>query len=241
MRDGAEIRILRKIQRLSQEGLAKLVGVSRSAVYDWERNAYSPEGENLINLAKSLNVSAAYLMGETDTPDTQKETDNPPIKIDYSLSRGKIISVPVIDKAFAACCGGGFTNPEYAERMVMEYIDMPSGFLGAISPDPDKLPFIIYTEGDSMIYAGIFDGAMLIINPIEPVLDGDTALVEYESTPGTMSVAAKRVYWLDHGGIEIRSACGDNWKRSYGTDEIKTGSLRIIGKVMWSGNKPKKG
>lgn len=130
MRTGHEIRQLRKKIRLSQEGLANLIGVSRSAVYDWERDAYSPEGENLVNLAKALGVSVAYLIGETDDPtpffecggeagqqlgEDAKQPPQPP----HTPQIDDVIFVPVVsNKIVTACCGNG--SP-YAEDVTWEY------------------------------------------------------------------------------------------------------------------------
>lgn len=68
MISGDEIKKLRKQAGFtSQASLANEINVSRSAVYDWERGKYFPEGKNLINLAKALNVSVAYLYGASGT------------------------------------------------------------------------------------------------------------------------------------------------------------------------------
>lgn len=64
MINGSLIKQLRKKQKLSQTELAQMVGCSRSAVYDWERGKYEPEGKNLVNLAAVLGVSVGYLIGE---------------------------------------------------------------------------------------------------------------------------------------------------------------------------------
>ena len=55
------------------------------------------------------------------------------------------------------------------------------------------------------------------------------------------NIAVKRVYWLNGSGIEIRSACGDGWKRTFTLEDQQNGELRLIGKVVWYGNKPKNG
>lgn len=73
MISGSEIKKRRKALGLSQQTLATAAGVSRSAVYDWERGTYSPEGENAKSLAKVLEISIAYLMGETDNPSPIKK------------------------------------------------------------------------------------------------------------------------------------------------------------------------
>ncbi|QTX33244.1 helix-turn-helix transcriptional regulator [Aminithiophilus ramosus] len=68
MISGGEIKALRKSRGLSQQELADATGVSRSAVYLWESGTHPPVGKNLQALARALNVSTAYLMGETDEP-----------------------------------------------------------------------------------------------------------------------------------------------------------------------------
>ncbi len=63
-----KVRTLRKAKKLTQEKLAGRVGVSKTAVYAWEKGAYLPEGNNLINLAKELETTVGFLLGETDNP-----------------------------------------------------------------------------------------------------------------------------------------------------------------------------
>lgn len=164
--------------------------------------------------------------------------ENPPIKLNSLGSSGQTIKVPIFERAYSACCGSGFPNADQIYSCAEDFIDMPTNFIGQISPDPDKRPFMIYAEGDSMIHAGITDGSQLLINPAEDVYDGESALIEYGHNK---SIAVKRIYWLNGSGIEIRSANGDGWKRTFTLDDQKEGLLRIIGKVVWYGNKPKRG
>jgi len=65
---GDRIRKLRKDKQLTQTQLGDLVGVSKNAIYDWEKGTYQPEGQNLINLAKAFDVSTAFLLGKTNDP-----------------------------------------------------------------------------------------------------------------------------------------------------------------------------
>lgn len=72
---GDEIKRLRKSKGWTQQTLAETVGVTKTTVLDWEKDRYSPVGQNLMSLAKALGVSAAFLMGETDDPSsTQKSS-----------------------------------------------------------------------------------------------------------------------------------------------------------------------
>lgn len=52
---------------LSQENLANQIYVSRQAVSKWEQGASSPDLNNLVALAKVLNVSIDYLLGVDKT------------------------------------------------------------------------------------------------------------------------------------------------------------------------------
>ena len=158
--------------------------------------------------------------------------------MDFMHSSGYIIKVPIFERAYSACCGSGFPNADQIYSCAEDFIEMPTNFIVQVSPDPDKRPFMIYAEGDYMIHADITDGSQLLINPAEEIYDGDSALVEYGHNK---NIAVKRIYWLNGSGIEIRSANGDGWKRTFTIEEQREGLLRIIGKVVWYGNKPKRG
>lgn len=58
---GNRISRLRKEQKLSQEYVAETLNVSRQAVSKWENDLSSPDTENLIALAKLLEVDVEYL------------------------------------------------------------------------------------------------------------------------------------------------------------------------------------
>lgn len=61
---GEQITVLRKQQNLSQDELAKKVGVSRTIIGNYERNANTPSIEVLVKLAKVFNVTVDFLVGE---------------------------------------------------------------------------------------------------------------------------------------------------------------------------------
>lgn len=56
------IKSQRLIRGMTQEALAKLLGVNRVSVSQWERGDTSPKGDNLINLAKALGVRPEWLL-----------------------------------------------------------------------------------------------------------------------------------------------------------------------------------
>lgn len=63
MKTGIKIRRLRDNKRLSQEGLAEIVGVSQVTIGKWEQGT-SIKHEHIKRLASALEVSVDYLLEE---------------------------------------------------------------------------------------------------------------------------------------------------------------------------------
>ena len=57
----------RKKNGLSQEDLAKKIGVHMNVVGRYERGEASPSLETSVNIANTLNISLDFLVGRTDT------------------------------------------------------------------------------------------------------------------------------------------------------------------------------
>ena len=64
------IRLSRKKEKLNQQELAEKIGVSVVTVKRWEnvKSNSVPTSSNIIDIAKVLNTTAAYLLGETNNP-----------------------------------------------------------------------------------------------------------------------------------------------------------------------------
>lgn len=60
---GTRIKIARKQKGLTQEQLAEVIGVSRSAISRWESGDMEPTIKNLAELARTLDVSSDHLLG----------------------------------------------------------------------------------------------------------------------------------------------------------------------------------
>lgn len=67
---GSRIQNARKRKGFTQEYVAASLGISRQAVFKWEKDQSKPDTENLIALAKLLNVTVDYLA--TGDPEKQK-------------------------------------------------------------------------------------------------------------------------------------------------------------------------
>lgn len=59
----ANILELRQELGLSQQELAKRVGVSQKAIDFWEKGINEPKASYIVSLAKTFNVSADFLLG----------------------------------------------------------------------------------------------------------------------------------------------------------------------------------
>ena len=59
---GERIRSRRKALKLTQQALAKGIGVSHVAVSQWEKEETVPRGENLLRLAEWLQCTAAWII-----------------------------------------------------------------------------------------------------------------------------------------------------------------------------------
>lgn len=58
---------LRDERRISQAKVAKVLGVSRYAVYSYEKEKAAPSLDGLVTLADYFDVTVDYLLGRTDT------------------------------------------------------------------------------------------------------------------------------------------------------------------------------
>lgn len=72
---GQTIRDLRKLKKMSQSELAKVVGVSQTTVTAWETGKAEPSSSAISSLADYFNVTTDYLLGRPE----KKDDDN----VDY--------------------------------------------------------------------------------------------------------------------------------------------------------------
>lgn len=73
---GKIIYMLRKEENLTQEKLAKQVGIAQTNISDWENNVSRPEYENLVKLSKIFAVSTDYLLGLEDESGSKVYEEN---------------------------------------------------------------------------------------------------------------------------------------------------------------------
>ena len=59
---------LRDVRGVSQAAVSKEIGVSRYAIYSYEKGKTAPTLDGLIMLADYFDVTTDYLLGRSDTP-----------------------------------------------------------------------------------------------------------------------------------------------------------------------------
>lgn len=60
---GERIKTKRKEKKLTQKGLANILGIDHTTISKWESNIYEPDSKSLNKLAEILEVSTDYLLG----------------------------------------------------------------------------------------------------------------------------------------------------------------------------------
>ena len=74
---GANSKTARENMGLSQTQLGEMLGTTQNTVWRWENDRITPDDDTKLKLAQILNVSVAYLMGESDilTPKDENSID----------------------------------------------------------------------------------------------------------------------------------------------------------------------
>ena len=62
---GSNMRILRKLNQVTQEELAKALNTTRSTISNYERGHRQPDNEMVAQVADFFDVSVDYLLGRT--------------------------------------------------------------------------------------------------------------------------------------------------------------------------------
>lgn len=189
-------------RQMTAAKLARLSNVNEGAISQYRKGAYKATQENLERLAKTLNVSIAWLMGA----DVSMEAS--------PLSYPNISPIPQMKKVpllGTIACG----EPILATENIEMYVDMP-----------EKLhaDFSLRCKGDSMINARIFDGDIVYIRQQPDVEDGEIAavLIGDEAT-------LKKVY--KQTNKIILSACNPMYDDMVYQNE-QLDSIRILGKAV---------
>ncbi len=200
------LRQLRKEAGLTQGQLAQQLGVSQSSIGMYEHGMREPNIEMLTKLAEHFDTNIDFLITGIKRSAPVDDGDILPIKK---------VRVPIIG---AIACG----EPIFADREYEGYIDTGS--------DSD-FDFCLRCEGDSMINAGIPDGAIVFIRKQDMVENGEIAAVVIDS-----QITLKRVAYYPEKNTLILKPDNPNYN-----DLVYIGkeldAIRILGKAVAVQNK----
>ena len=76
MQFAERIKSLRTKERYSQVQFGQLLGVKSNTIWRWENDKAKPNSETVKRIAQVLKTTAAYLLGETDSPNQSFEERN---------------------------------------------------------------------------------------------------------------------------------------------------------------------
>lgn len=144
---GSRIKTRRRLMKLTQKDLAEWIGISASAVTQWENDITSPSGENLLSLAKCLECSPQWVL-------TGKGELEPPLK-----SQSQIRILPIISWVQAG---------EWTESGSQTKLNRTSTNYVETSAQVSANAFALKVVGDSMTSSGpisIPEGAVVIVEP----------------------------------------------------------------------------
>lgn len=234
------LRAAREAAGVTQKTVSETLGISKMTIVRWESldAPNEPTASQLVQLASLYGTSVAALTAEA-TPADKKEAapddGTAPMSNFKPEPLGETISVPVLEDILTACAGNGHIYQDVTANAV-EIVDLPRALVGPVSSDPKDRPFVIRVEGDSMTAAGIADRDYVVINPAAEVRSGEPALVVSGD-----SWAVKWVYWLPDGGAELRAATLLYPPKRVSSEELQTCETRVIGRVVLTYSKPKRG
>ncbi|MBQ7671330.1 MAG: helix-turn-helix domain-containing protein [Clostridia bacterium] len=194
---------LRNQEGITQEQLAKAIGVERSSVGKYETGTM-PSLEILSQIASYFNVSVDYLLCRTDDP-TNYDDDDLIAEIPESILDHFNGNVRKAYNAWMARSAPGPNNvfpyktkkipllgdiacgePIFAEEQFGEYVDVDAEL---------NVDFCLRCVGDSMIGARIYDGDIVFCVRQSSVDNGEIAVVIIED-----EATLKRVY-LENGKL----------------------------------------
>jgi transcriptional regulator with XRE-family HTH domain len=252
---GEVIAWAREQRGMTVEELASAIDETPETLKKWEKNGNLIDSDKLYTIIDALNTTYDYLSGGTDDPRPVEEElslkEVPPKRSrDEPAPRNgdrldprtiqaihEMVSVPVFD--LRTCAGNGSSHI-FEDVEVLYELQLPAVWVGPVSIDDNRKPFLTKINGDSMSEAGLHDGALALVNPAADVHSGDAAMVAFGPDRET---ALKWVYYMPGGVIELRSATPGFPVYSFTRDQqmSEESPLIIIGKVMGEWSEPKRG
>ena len=204
---------------MSQEELARRVGITRVAVSKWESGLNQPKGRYLNEIANALGVSVSWLLSGKDSvlDETKKPIDDTEHFSNVEAASLAGISIPVLSYVQA---GNWRENQEYSG------IDGGYEYVTA-DLDDDSRAFAVWIQGTSMT-PEFNEGDLIIVDPDVIPLPGDFVVAKNGGEECTFKKYRPRGHKAD--GSEIFELVPLN--EDYPTLRSETCPIQIIGTMI---------
>lgn len=166
---------------VTQQSLAKKLGVSRVSVTKWENGTTKPDGENLHQLAYALSTTPEWILygkGEEQKDDTKV--------IPFIKSP---IAIPIISAVQA-----GHWTESYASSKLTDVVSWTQ-----TTADVSDEAFALIVRGESMTnpngLPSIPEGAIVIVEPHFGQLDDLYGKIVVAVLDGTSEATVKKLVW----------------------------------------------
>lgn len=215
MKFSERLKTVRQSKSLTQEQVAHIMGVTRSAVSLYEAGQREPSYDQLKLLADYYNVSTDYLLGYATRDNGSDESTFSK----YRGSREGYFRIPVLGSVVAGI-------PVDAIQDIEDYEEIKSAM-----GDPRDY-FALRVRGRSM-EPRLMDGDTIIVRKQEDVDSGQTAVVLVNGNEGTV----KQVKKSSKGILLIGFNQAVYEPHFYTNEEIEELPVRIAGVVVESRHK----
>lgn len=200
---GERIRNLRKSKNITQEELAKMIGVKRSVISKYENGSVNISTNNLLEISKALAIPIEVFLGNDQISELINKYDN--------ISSVKMKRFPLLGEI---ACGEPIFAQEDKENFIMADMDI-------------NADFCLTAHGDSMINARIHDGDIVFIKQMPIVDNGDIAAVIIDD-----EATLKRVYYYPQKNKLVLSPENPKYEPFvYVNEELD--QIHILGKAVY--------
>lgn len=204
MNTAERIKKLRESRGLSQEQLAKIIGVDRTTIVKYETGASRPT-RYLKKIAHYFDVTTDYLLGGEELPP----------KKGYYLDAMNVIRIPLLGRVVAG-------SPREAIQEADKFLYIPA--MGHKRPE-DYFALRVY--GESM-EPNLQDGDIAIVRIQPEIESGQIAVVLIDNQDSTV----KRVFISEEGITLVADNPAVFRPRFFTNDDCLTLPVKILGRVI---------
>ncbi|MBW3514939.1 helix-turn-helix transcriptional regulator [Shewanella sp. NKUCC01_JLK] len=227
---GDRIRRRRKELKLTQKNIADALQITPSSITQWELGMNTPKGKNLINLSKTLDCTAEWLLsGSVETENNNANTESnaewhPGFELwdgDTPLRDDEVALPFYREVELAAGNGSSFVQENGGCKL-----RFAKSTLKKSNVDP-QYAACVTVSGDSMLPVLHHGTTVGVDTSKKNIVDGKMYAIDHD---GMLRV--KILYRIPGGGIRIKSYNNDEYPDEFIQPE-QMSTIKIIGWVFW--------